>query len=307
MKIAFLNLCHCDPEIVSRTAKKLTKNKDFQMFIHVDKKSKITPFFKDLDGDENIHFLKDRKKIYWGGFNAIEATVLLLEKALRSSEEFEYFVLLQNLDYPFWSNKRINEFFESNRGTEYIRGCNIANSKDKHYQKKYRIYNKRDDDFYLKKHNKGRMLLKYSHMLIKSLPYIRDNGVIKTEDKEYNIHYGAAQWAVTRECAKYFVEFFYKNQDFNERMKTIQFPDEEYFHTIVHNSQFKYKCIKYDEPEKRWLVNWRNLHYFEFPNSVTVFEEKDYEKIKQEDAMFIRKVRTGISDELLDMIDKEGE
>ena len=36
---------------------------------------------------------------------------------------------------------------------------------------------------------------------------------------------------------------------------------------------------------------------------MTVFEKKDYEKLITREELFIRKVKTGISDELMDMID----
>jgi hypothetical protein len=305
MKIAFLNLCHCDPQIVARAAKKLTSEKDFHMYVHVDAKSDIKPFESALSGTRNIHLLTNREKIYWGGFNAIHATIKLLKEALSSEENFQYFVTLQNLDYPLWSNERINEFFEKSNGTEYIRGCNIANTSDSHYKKKFKIYNQRDNDFYLKKHSRLRMYLRYLHMMLMSVNTMLSKGIIKENKTEYKIHYGAAQWAITRECANYIVEFYESHKKFNKVMSHIQFPDEEYFHTIVHNSEFKYKCSKFDEEEKRWLVNWRNLHYFEFPKAVKVFDEKDYNKIIEEDSMFIRKVKSNISDTLLDMIDKK--
>ena len=72
----------------------------------------------------------------------------------------------------------------------------------------------------------------------------------------------------------------------------------------MHNSAFKTKCVKYDEPVQRWLVNWRNIHYFEFPDEgVVTFTEKDYDKLMSLDELFCRKVRSGVSDKLLDQID----
>ena len=147
------------------------------------------------------------------------------------------------------------------------------------------------------------MRARYAHMLLKSVRTIFFDGVIHENGQSYELHYGAAQWAVSRVLAKYIVEFYDSHPKFNRIMKHIQFPDEEYFHTIVHNSPYKYHCIKFDEPVERWLVNWRNLHYFEYPKEVTVMTEKDFEKIMADDALFVRKVRTGASDKLLDMID----
>lgn len=304
MKIAFLNLCHCDPAVVARTANILTKNKNFDMYIHVDAKSDIAPFIERLKDNRQVIFIENRKKVFWGGFNAVEATFELLRTALASEKKYDYFVLLQNLDYPVRSNSYIEDFFKRNNGTEFIRGCKIAHTKDWHYSRKYKIYNKRDDEFYLKTHSKLRMYMHYIRLRLCSISTIWSHGVIKENKESFEIYYGAAQWGVTRNCAEYFVKFGQTHPQFNNRMKKIQFPDEEYFHTIVHNSEFKYKCVNYDEPEQRWLVNWRNLHYFEMPNKITVFEEKDFAKIMKQDALFIRKVKSGISDGLMDRIDE---
>jgi len=303
MRIAFLNLCHTDPAMVARAAAKLTEHEDFDMYVHVDFKSDIGPFKSALAGLERVHFTSERIKVYWGGFNAIRATVTLLRDALASHRGYDYFVTLQNLDYPVRSNARIAEFFEEYKGAEFMRGCHIARTKDWHYARKYKIYNKRDDDFYLKKRSKARMYLRYAHMILRSGKTIFSNGVIKEGGESYDLYYGAAQWAVTRELAQYLVDFYDTHPKFNKTMQHIQFPDEAYFHTVVHNSHFKYKCVKYDEPFQRWLVNWRNLHYFEYPGEITVLTEQSYDKIMAEDALFVRKVRTGASDKLLDKID----
>lgn len=304
VRIAFLNLCHCEPQIVARVTKKLTADPDFDMYIHVDAKQDIRLFQEALADARQTYFIQNRQKVYWGGYNAIRATFALLQEALESERGYDYFVLLQNLDYPIRSNEEIKSFFEKNKGTEFIRGCNIGRTKDWHYQKKYKIYNRRDDDFYLSNPTKFQKYLQYIKMLSHSITTIGFNGVIKEKGQAFSIHYGAAQWAVTRECANYFVEFEKTHPKFNARMEHIQFPDEEYFHTIVHNSNFKYHCVAYDEPQKRWLVNWRNLHYFEFPKEVKVFDENDFDTIMaQKDMLFCRKVKSGISDKLMDRID----
>lgn len=307
MRIAFLNLCHCDPALVARVAGRLTAHPDFDMYVHVDAKSDIAPFNEALSGSARTYLLDGRHKVYWGGFGAIRATVELLRASLASPREYEYFVLLQNLDYPLKSNKYIENYFTQRRGTEFIRACDISGTKDWHFSRKYRIYNRRDDDFYLAKHSKLRLYIRYLHMLLRSIPTLLWDGVIKENGESFPIHYGAAQWAVTRECAEYFVRFFDSHPEYNRRMAHIQFPDEEYFHTVAHNSPFKFSCVKYDEPERRWLVNWRNLHYFEYPREITVFTEADFDKLAAQDALFVRKVRTGVSDGLMDRLDGERE
>ena len=233
MKIAYLNLCHADPEVVARASRKLTLYDDFDVYVHVDLKSDIQPFVDTLSGISRVYLTDERVKVYWGGFGAIRATIALLRQALSSERNYDYFVTLQNFDYPMRSNERIMQFFEHNAGTEFIRGCPIARTKDWHFARKYKIYNRRDDDFYLKHHAKPRMYARYAHMLLRSFGTISSKGIIDEHGESYELYYGAAQWAVTRELANYLVGFYDDHPKFNSVMEHIQFPDEEYFHTIV--------------------------------------------------------------------------
>lgn len=304
MRIAFLNLCHTDPKIVARVANKLTAHPDFDMYIHVDAKADIEPFKSLLSDNKQVYFIENRQKVYWGGYHAILATIELLKTALKSNRNYDYMVALQNLDYPIKSNAYIEEFFTKNKGTEYIRGCHIAKTKDWHYAEKYKIYNNRDKDFYLTNESKLKKYIWDCCNALKSITTIGFNGVHKENGESIELYYGTAQWAITRECAEYIIHFYETHPKFNRRMEHIKFPDEEYFHTVVHNSEFKDRCVKHDEPTRRWLVNWRNIHYFEFPGEgVVTFTEKDYDKLMALDEIFIRKVRSGISDKLLDRID----
>lgn len=303
MNIAFLNLCHCDPPLVARAARRLTQCDCFDMYIHVDAKQELDPFLDELKGNDRVYFVPRRHRVYWGGFNAVLATLELLEMALASPREYEYFCLMQNLDYPIKSNAYIEDYFMTRKGTEFIRACNISETKDWHFARKYRLHYQRDSDFYTRPHGRSALLLHKAGQAAKSLSTIGFDGIIKEGAERYPIYYGAAQWAVTRACARYILDFSRMHTRFHQVMKRVQFPDEEYFQTIVHNSPFRECCSRYDEPEQRWLVNWRNLHYFEYPGEITVFGEGDYPRLMPREELFIRKVRTEASSALLDRID----
>lgn len=305
MKIAFLNLCHTDPELVARCARRLTSDHDFDMYVHVDAKQNIEPFHKALDGIRGVYFTKDRYKVFWGGYNAIHATFELLRNALNSGIHYDYFCLMQNLDYPIKSNAQIKAFFEDNNGKEFLRGCPIAETDDWEFSRKYRLYYMKDNPYGKASNKDPHKLLITLMSTIMSITTIGSKGIIHEKDKDYRIYYGCAQWAITNECASFLDEFEKTHPKFNRKMKIMQFPDEEYFHTVVHNSEFKTKCVKYDEPEERWLVNWRNLTYFEFPKEVTVLTKADYDKLMEIPDLFCRKVRSKISDTLLDELDKQ--
>lgn len=309
MKIAYLNLCHTDPALVARAAARLTEDPDADMYIHVDLKSDIAPFEAAISasGLDRVRFIKNRVKVYWGGFNAVIATLRLLDTAVRSGKHYDRYVILQNLDYPLKSWREIHDFFEKTRDIEFIRACRIAESRDWHFAEKYKIIEKFDDDFYLSSHSRTEKLWHNGLKFARSIPHLGFNGIIH-DGRDFPLYYGAAQWAITHECARYILDFARKHQKFNAVMRHIKFPDEEYFHTIVHNSDyFRSRCLYGDEPVRRWLVNWRNLHYFEYPGEIVTFTEKDYDKLAGREELYVRKVRTGISDKLMNMLDEHAE
>ena len=304
MRIAYLNLCHCDPVLVARAAKKLTADEHFDMYVHVDLKTELAPFEEALREINRVFLIEKRYKVYWGGFQAVLATLELLRAALDSGRSYDRYVILQNLDYPIKSNVEILNFFENHQDLEFIRGCKIARTKDWHFAEKYKIVHHYDGDDHLRDGKKLRRILHNSIKYVRSIPNLLFDGIIRETDGAYPIYYGAAQWSVTDACARYMLKFSESHDAFNQRMQKVKFPDEMYFQTIVHNSPFCTKCVGHPEPVKRWLVNWRNLHYFEYPKEVITFTEKDFHKLMEREELFCRKVGSGISDRLLDQIDE---
>ena len=63
MNIAYLISAHTDAPQLKRLVEAL--HPDAHFFIHIDKKSDITPFTSLLQGD-NIHFLTNRVNVRWG-------------------------------------------------------------------------------------------------------------------------------------------------------------------------------------------------------------------------------------------------
>lgn len=109
---------------------------------------------------------------------------------------------------------------------------------------------------------------------------------------------------MTKECVQYIVEFYNKHFKFNKWFK-YSFPTNEmYFVTVVMNSNLKQSTMaRGSEPEKRGLVNWRNLHYFEYPEKIRVFNDNDFEFLSKREELFVRKVNTQESTKLLDLLD----
>lgn len=310
LRIAYLVLSHIDANHIQRLALKLTKDTRDSVFIHVDLKSDIKPFEQKLNSIPRVHLLSNRVNVHWGGYSSIEATINLLKEALlkdkqekkNGEEGYDYFVILQGLEYPIRNNIEIHSFFENNNGKEFIKAQNISLSYDPNSIHKYRFY------WYLD--NNGNVLITALHLLntfflkkLKIIPKLKKSYTQNNKKEKMDLYQGCAQFGITKILAEYIVEFNENNQKFNNYFKTVYAPDESYFHTIVYNSPFIKNTIDGCAVTRDKLTDFSNLTYFEYPSTVRLFTKKeDWQILSQTNFLFVRKVSSA-SFELLDYID----
>lgn len=304
-KICYLILAYNDCENLKRLITRLNEAADF--YIHIDKKTEITPFKDALKEFNNVFFIEKREKIYWGGFSIVQAELNLVTAALNSGEDYLRYILLSGADYPIVPAKKIHQFFETHQQTEFIRGINLDTLENKelfgihidYYQKHdYPLFN-RTDTFFFKAYRAGtnRVLRKF-----KLSPQVRH--------KKFDLYQGSQWWALTRGCLIELLEMYNQNPEEYKNFKIGTFaPDEKFFHTLFFNSSYKNKnqIGGVDTPihmEDRTMTSrLANLHIID--ESMTKwFCESDYSQIIKSDKLFVRKVKTGYSSKLLDAIDK---
>ena len=90
--------------------------------MHIDKKAALSSLqlkrFKQQVSKADF-YLAPRRKVSWGGRDMLECEFSLFSFA-RSVGPFDYYHLLSGKDLPLLSHKRINEFFEKNKGREFV-------------------------------------------------------------------------------------------------------------------------------------------------------------------------------------------
>ena len=95
---------------------------DNAIFLHIDKKAALSSLqlkrFKQQVSKADF-YLAPRKKVSWGGRDMLECEFSLFSFA-RSVGPFDYYHLLSGKDLPLLSHKRISEFFEKNKGREFV-------------------------------------------------------------------------------------------------------------------------------------------------------------------------------------------
>lgn len=234
-KIAFLILAHKNPSQIVDFVKVLDCD-ETDFFIHIDKKSNIINHscLDELKKKNNVYFSKERKKVTWGGYGDVDATLGLIKEALER-DEYDYISLHSGQDLPIKNRYEILDFLKKNKGKEYISCFSLDienwfprespvdrigyywNIEEIGFEKAWEQY-------------KSQKKLKKRRKLLKGIK-----------------HYAGWQWwTITRGCAEYIIDFTEKNPSYCDFYKYTLLPDEGFFQTIVANSHFKYKMTCYN-------------------------------------------------------------
>lgn len=239
-----------------------------------------------------------------GGWNSVEATILLMKKAI-NEKECNRFVLLQGLDYPIKSNKDIEVFFNRNQTIEFIKAQNISESNKNGESYKFRFFY-----FFDQKSNPlAKIPCKIIHFLNSQLAKgsisFKKNYVVDCNGKKMQIFQGCAQFGLTLSAVKYILNFYNNNSSFNRYFKTMFAPDEAYFHTIIYNSPFVLNTVDGKAVDgSGHLEDFMNLTYFEYPVCIRVFTNiSEWGILDKSGFLFFRKASSD-SRELLDYIDR---
>lgn len=105
-------LVHRDVSQVNALIKILQPS--FDIFVHIDKKSDITP-----DEIASNHIWKE-VSVHWGGYDMVEATVFLYKQILSTGVPYSHVVLLSGDSLPVKSNRYITDFLSTQEGTSFI-------------------------------------------------------------------------------------------------------------------------------------------------------------------------------------------
>lgn len=265
MKIAYLILAHKNPNHLKKMIEALSCE-DSSFFIHVDKKSNIDDFSIIQGG--NISFIDKRMPVYWAEYSMVEALLILIQKALDQEQVYDYCVRLSCSDYPLRSKKYIHDFFEKNRGTEFISMIKVPN--DRAGVPLSRINTLRIPS--------TRPVYRFTVRVLAKLGFAQ---------RDYRKHLvslepyaGCAAWALTRDACQYILNFVKTNQTVCNYYAETFASDEGIFHTILGNSTFRRRIRKGlmytawpDHGGHPAMINEKHVEYFEARDEVTNDED----------------------------------
>ena len=248
---------------------------NFQLYIHIDKKSKISKIeLNELRSHSIVRLVQQKYKVNWGGFNHLKSILYLTNQALKCKQN-QYFHLITGHDFPIKKTSYFVEFFKNNDSefTEFYTIPKMGHA-DNNNMDRIEYYN--FHDFWNSKIHKQFEKIKLVIRLQKRLGLKRE-----LSSKMPKLYGGSTYWSLSRECLEYVLEFTQKNKWFFNRFKYTLCAEEFYFQTLIMNSDFAKKVTNDNLRHIDWVA--RN------GNNPAVLDETDFEKLKETNAIFARK------------------
>lgn len=286
---AYLISAHLDPNALAAQVNSLNSESQVDFYIHIDAKVNITPFKTLLNDYSNVIFLEGNERVivHWGGYSQLKMQYNLMQKMFDSGTIYKRVFNLSGLDYPLVSNKTLLEKLPNDK--EYITGYDVSHERYINPQKgsmkdKFLYYHFMDTRF-LSRLNKLKIKKKSSY-----------------EQLGYDFYFGSENWSLTYDCVKYIFDTYSKDKALQKILRFCFSPNEAWVHTIFFNSCWRNKGQIYQD-EYHGLIALSPVHYFSYGDSIKILTEEDYDTLIQSGKMFCRKVRSGISDKLISMIE----
>lgn len=297
-RIAYIISAYQDTPHLARLVDALNEDADF--YVHIDQKADSRPF-KELLGDKAT-FVPSHW-VSWGGWEQVEYQKELLAAVLHSGIPYTRVVCLSGQDYPLWSNKAIHRYFEEHKETEFIMGMNLTRSADRRLLSKVIHYHffrdLRWNNLWLK--NK---LIVFSRCLMKLLPFRKKDTLRIGSNPKAEVYFGSDYWALTLPCARYVYDTFCKDYaNLKSYFKTGFAPSELCVQTIVFNSPFGKHALLH-KGNYQGLSGLTPLHCIDYGKSIKIFTIGNLPALQQSGKMFCRKVESGASDALMEVIDR---
>lgn len=296
--VAYLILAHSDPGQLRRLLKRLESDQA-SFYVHVDDKADIEAFRRATEDIEAVHFCERRCNVMWAAFSVVEATLRLLEAALvGESGELTRFVLLSGADYVIASNQRILRFFERHPQREFLRGFDLREAGDTQLRRMRRRHLRQ----FAPRYSLLRMPLSAIEGGMRLFPRHLPSDIVFV--------CGSQWWALTRDCAKYCLDFTWSNPDFVKLFKSSFAPDEMFFHTLVHNSPNASKADPLepfvdDVIRSGSLRFYSNLHYLPGADAwIRTSDEANAALNGPPGKLFARKFSSSGSVQAMDIIDQ---
>ena len=270
-KIAYVLLCHKDPDAIIEQAERLTAVGDY-IAIHFDARSPEADFDRirqALQDNPHVCFAHKRIKCGWGEWSLVEATLKALESAVAAFPQATHFYMVSGDCMAIKTAEYAHRLLDA-------RDCDYIESFDFFQSDWIKTGMKEDRLIYRHVFNERtqKRLFELSHRLQKRF------GLRRSPPEDLQIQIGSQWWCLRRRTIEWLLDFIRKRRDVVRFFRTTWIPDETFFQTLVRH------LVPSAEIECRTLTF---LMFSDYGMPVQFYNDH-YDLLLGQDFLFARKI-----------------
>ncbi|MEX5727444.1 hypothetical protein Ga0609869_000797 [Rhodovulum iodosum] len=270
-KIAFILLCHKDPDAIIKQAERLTAAGDL-MAIHFDARAPKTDYDAiraALDSNPSVTFAKKRIRCGWGEWSLVEATLNAVEAAEEAFPKATHFYMLSGDCMAIKSAEYTHSYLDA-EDVDYIESFDFFESD------------------WIKTGMKGDRLVyrhffnerKYKRLFYAAYDLQKRLGLKREIPADLQIMIGSQWWCLRRSTIEAVLDFCRARPDIVRFFRTTWIPDETFFQTLVRH------LVPEVELRPRTLTF---LMFSDYGMPVTFYNDH-YDLLLGQDFLFARKI-----------------
>ena len=270
-KIAFILLCHKDPDAIIQQAHQLTAVGDC-MSIHFDARAPKEAYDRirrELAGNPNVTFARTRIKCGWGEWSLVQATLHAVEAAVLAFPRATHFYMVSGDCLAIKSATYAHQFLDDH-DLDYIESFDFF-----------------DSDWIKTGLKEERLIYRhwFNERTAKKLFYWsfwtqRRLGLKRPIPADVQVMIGSQWWCLRRQTIEGILAFVKKRTDVMRFFRTSWIPDETFFQTLVRHlipeAQIKSRTLTF-------------LMFTEYGMPVTFYNDH-FDLLLSQDFLFARKI-----------------
>ncbi len=260
------------------------------IYIHVDKKANnFNPKeWEDITKFSKLIFIPKRRKVNWGGVSIMRVELDLLEAAT-SQGKYDYYHLLSGMDMPIKSQDYIHEFFEKNKGKEFVNLWELRQSTLSRFYY-YTVFPEGERPFYTR-------LVNHFFKGLQMMAGFKIN-------RDVHFHYGSQWFSITDDFARYVMS----HRDWLEKVfRHTSTCDEIFLPTLLCNSPFKNNLNDPTVVKDTKEINLSNMRFIDWSRGESIrhpwtFTEDDYPLLEKTPHLWARKFDEKVDSKIIDKL-----
>ena len=270
-KIAYILLCHKDPDAIIKQAERLTAAGDY-MAIHFDARANPEHFAQirlALRDNPSVTFAQRRIKCGWGEWSLVQATLYAVEAAVDAFPRATHFYMLSGDCMAIKSAEYTHQFLDDN-DVDFIESFDYFESDwIKTGMKEERLIYRH---FFNERTQKWRFYTSY-HLQQRF-------GITREVPADIQVQIGSQWWCLRRRTIEWVLDFTRQRRDVMRFFRTTWIPDETFFQTVVRH------VVPEEEIRSRTLTF---LMFTDYGMPVTFYDDH-YDLLLSQDFLFARKI-----------------